>query len=1285
MIRLFLIIYRFFEKRKILLYSILIFIFGLMAYQALQVRFVEDINSFMPQIKNSENIGEVFKHLKVKDKIILMCSSKNDRDSIPPETLIEACDTFLDSLQTSHTGKSHIKSVLSKIDAGITDKVYQYITDNLPVFLDTADYKRIDSLLLPENLDKRLMNNYYYLISPLSLVSKKYILSDPLGLTGNSLNHFNNLQLSLQYDIYNDHIFSPDRKTLIAFIAPVFAAGDISDNEALIKAIDSQIDKTGLIYPGVKISYFGGIPVATYNARQIKADSMVSLLITIVLVTTVVLFAFRRKAAIFLILLPVAFGGLFALAVLGSILGSISLIAVGAGSIILGVALSYSIHVFCHSLHTHSAEQIIRELAYPMTIGSFTTIGGFAGLTFAGSAVLHDLGLFACFALTGTTVFCLVFLPHFLVFKSQKDNAFMHVIEKINAYPYEKNKCLLIGIALVTIICLFFCNRVQFNSDMNRLNLMTKEFQDAESRLEKSFQDKYKTAYFVSVGKNMDEALKNYSGLNLHLNRLEEKGLIKKFSSVEKLLISPQEQAGKIKMWKQYWTPDKKAGLERNLLESGKKYGFKPESFNDFLKIIEKNYSPIDYGSEAYTNDNLLNDWIDASPSLSMIIAQVRLTEANKTEVYRSLENVDNIVIFDKPYFAAKMADAVNTDFNTILYIVSILVFISLFVSYGRIEIALITFLPMAVSWVIILGIMALLDIEFNIVNIIISTFIFGIGDDFSIFITDGLLSEYKTGRKLLKAHKISIFFSAFTVIVGLGALIFSKHPVLQSIAVTSMIGMMTVILVSFTVQPFIFRLLISGQTAKGKFPHTWKSLLLTGLALGLFVAGSLLITLLSYILIIIPVSQKQKKNFFHAQIHYFAKGLAYTMYNNKKLFENPSGETFKKPAIIIANHQSVIDILQILALHKKIIMVAKPRIIKSPIFGRVARYADFVDTAEGHEHSSERIERYFQDGYSVAIFPEGSRSTDGKIRRFHKGAFFLAEQCKADIVPVLLHGQGQVISKNDLFYLKNGLIASKILPRISHQELREMGVYQEQCKKISHLFREKHEAFVREMTPVNPFPSYQLLKNYIYKGPVLEWYARIKTKMEDDYLSFERWIPEEAVITDLGCGYGFLAYMLIFRSEKRRVTGIDYDEEKIEVANHNFSKNGQIQFIQSDVSTITFKNSDIFILSDILHYLPKDKQEAVLSQCVEKLNANGKIIIRDGAREKEKKHLLTCLSEIFSTRILCFNKKEHELCFFSTEEITKFAGQNNLSVKAVDNDTYSSNTIYILAWKNTI
>ena len=138
----------------------------------------------------------------------------------------------------------------------------------------------------------------------------------------------------------------------------------------------------------------------------------------------------------------------------------------------------------------------------------------------------------------------------------------------------------------------------------------------------------------------------------------------------------------------------------------------------------------------------------------------------------------------------------------------------------------IVQFSSTAATWVIILGLMAMLGIEFNIVTIILSTFIFGIGDDFSIFIMDGLLSEYKTGRRMLDTHKTAIFFSAFTVVVGLGALIFARHPALHSLALISLFGIVAVVLVSYTVQPVLFRMLVSSQTEKGGAPYTLGSLI---------------------------------------------------------------------------------------------------------------------------------------------------------------------------------------------------------------------------------------------------------------------------------------------------------------------------------------------------------------------------------------------------------------------------------------------------------------------------
>ncbi|MEJ0082791.1 MAG: hypothetical protein WDM78_17980 [Puia sp.] len=100
---------------------------------------------------------------------------------------------------------------------------------------------------------------------------------------------------------------------------------------------------------------------------------------------------------------------------------------------------------------------------------------------------------------------------------------------------------------------------------------------------------------------------------------------------------------------------------------------------------------------------------------------------------------------------------------------VSLLVFFVLLLTYGRIELALVSFIPMVIAFIWILGIMGIAGLQFNIVNIILSALIFGLGDDYSLFIMDGLLQEYKTGKKNLSSYKSSIVLSAVTTLAGSG------------------------------------------------------------------------------------------------------------------------------------------------------------------------------------------------------------------------------------------------------------------------------------------------------------------------------------------------------------------------------------------------------------------------------------------------------------------------------------------------------------------------------------
>ena len=1278
-------LYDYFERHKILFYLSLISCVLLMGFFALQVRFEENITQFFPDTKDSQNTIKVFDNLKIKDKIIIMLSSADTCQRVEPDSLIEAAGQLQQTL-TEKAGGTLIKGIFAQVDQSLIGGATDFVYEHLPLFLTDTDYQRFDSLLTEKGIQAIMQKNYTNLLSPAGIALRSYILRDPLGLGSEALKHLQDFQLEANYEIYDEHIFSKDGSTLLMFITPVFSTGSTGKNDELIKILEEELQHVQGESPTIRAEYFGGPSVGVYNARQIKKDTILTSSLALLIIIVFISLVFKRKRSIPLIITPVLFGGLFALFLIFFIKGSISAIAVGAGSAVMGIALSYSIHMLAHQNHVSTVQQLIKEIAYPLTVGSFTTIGAFLGLIFTSSDLLRDFGLFASLALVGTTLFCLIYLPHFLKGQADvKQGRVLRIIEKINAYSYEKNKWLVGGILLITVICFFTSQKVGFNNDMMSLNYEPQHLKQSEEKLMQLFDSDEKTVLFVSVGKDMNQATETYAVTNQKLLALKDQGLIKDYASASQFLISPQEQQLRLKRWKDYWTDEKQQQVREQLETAAAEYRFRPGSFDPFYQWLNQPFGEYHYAAqEDDLSGKLLNEWQTSADSITMLISQIRISDQNKETVYQHFSKDQDVVIFDRSYFANKWVSAINDDFYLILYISSFLIFFALWFSYGRIELTLMSFLPMLVSWVIILGLMGILGIEFNIINIILSTFIFGIGDDFSIFIMDGLQNKYRTGQKVLNSHKTAIFFSAFTTVVGMGALVFAKHPALQSISLISILGMIAVVLVAYTIQPLIFRFFIAGPASKGLPPYTLIGLIRTVLLFLLFFIGCIFLRVLIAVLYLVPVRKSSKQRLVCRLIQITCKGILLLATAVKKEHINKANERFQHPAIIIANHQSFIDILVLLSLSSKILMVTNHWVWHSPFFGAIIRYVDFYYIGEGYEQYMERMRKKVKEGYSIAIFPEGTRTYNGKMKRFHKGAFYLAETLQLDILPILLYGNNKIIAKAQPFNIRKGIIYTEILPRIPADDLSFGTTYQERTKRISAYMKEGYARICREKnTTDNPAFYEALIQNYIYKGPVVEWYIRIKVKMERNYRLFNRLIPVQGQITDIGCGFGPLCYMLSMLSEDRDSVGIDYDEDKIALAQHGWLRNEHLQFRHGNALEYPLPESDVFILNDMLHYMSYEHQRTLLLKCADRLRSQGMIIIRDGNSANTSKHRLTRFTELLSTRIFNFNRTAGELHFTTETQLRKIAVTCGMNVEIIPNDKYTSNTIYIFRKPN--
>ncbi len=949
--KLFISLYNFFEKRRLIFWMVFTGSFLLLAFFSFRIKLEEDISKILPNDQKIEKLNEVFQNSKFLDKLVVTVSLKDTSKEAQPDSLVTYADALVTALKGQYS--SYIAKIQDRANDSLLLQMFGSISEQLPFYLDEKDYAAIDTLIQPAAIEQTLQKNIRTLSSPAGIALKSMIAEDPTGISFLGLKKLQQLQYDDNFELYDSYIITKNQQHLMLFVTPAYPPNNTGKNQLLLNGLDKITDSlSNTVFKNVHADYFGATAVSASNAAQLRKDTMLTQGITVIFLILFIGFYFRKKRAPFLILVPVAFGALFALALLYLVKGKISVIALGTGSVILGIAVNYSLHVFNHYRHTHSIRQVITDLTMPLTVGSLTTVGGFLCLQFVKSEMLKDLGLFAAFSLIGASLCSLIFLPHLIASKAEERKTSppaLSWIDRIAGWRPEHNKIILLIILLLTFVFAWTARNVSFEPDMMRMNFMSDKLKKADSSINKINAYSLQSVYLISSGSNLNEALLKNEKATLIVDSLQQKRIVNKYSGVSSFMLSNELQQQKIARWRSYWTTQKKYDLINNLQQKGKDLHYNALAFQPVNDLLSKQFEPVD-NINSPVRKNFLDDYITESPGKATVITLVKVTRENRQQLYNAFESSNNTTVIDKQYLTGRFVEIINSDFGSIALMSSILVFVVLLISYGRIELTLVSFIPMFISWIWILGIMGILGITFNIVNIIISALIFGLGDDYSLFIMDGLLQEYKTGKKNLASYKSSILLSAITTIAGLGVLIFAKHPALRSIAIIAIVGILCVVTIGQLLIPFLFNFLITNRIKNNRFPWTFFSLMKSAFAFCYFACGSVVVALTALIFVKLwPFNKEKGKLIYHTLISKFTWSLLYIFPNVKKRILNPLNENFSKPAVIICNHQSSLDVLLAMMLHPKIILFINKRVWNLPFVGFVVRAADFFSNDRKH------------------------------------------------------------------------------------------------------------------------------------------------------------------------------------------------------------------------------------------------------------------------------------------------------------------------------------------------
>ena len=1094
MITVFLKIYDYLRTHRNLWWTLLVLSFVVMIWRTLSLTYKEDIYDFLPVDVNYRKSLGIYQNISSADKIFVIF--KMNDGSVDLDYLSETVDRFAELLTEADT-LNMVKSLTAEIDyerfMDSADEIYR----DIPYLLTEEDYARIDSLLTEDYVREQIRQDKSMLMLPTGSLMAKNISKDPLNIFMPAVSRLQNLQGTLNYDMYDGHIFSPDNKMAIAIVSSPFGSSETAQNSKLLQMIEETIQKTEAVMPEANAHTTGAPAIAVGNASRIKTDSIIAVAVALILILALLYYTFRNLWSILLIALSILWGALFAMSGISFIHSNISVIVLGIASVIIGIAVNYPLHLIAHLKHASSVRETLREIVTPLLIGNITTVGAFLCLVPLKASALQDLGIFGAFVLIGTIIFVLLFLPHIVGTDGKKDEKQL-ITERISSFSPESKRGVLWFVLVATVVLGYFSLYTTFDTDMQHINYMTEaqksDFASLQGMMNESAGNT--TLYIVSEGETLDEAVGKSERTEAATERMAAEGLIVGKKSMTSFIPSCREQERRLELWNNMLeTKGQLLGevLDRELVANG----FNVEAFGAFRDILDGDYSVVDDRRESSSLLSTLSEGYVSRDDDGFSVVEMISVPDDKIEeakVYIA-ENMPESFFFNIKEMNSAITNTLSDEFNYIGFSCGLIVFLFLWLSFGRLELSLLAFLPMMISWIWILGLMGMADIRFNIVNIILATFIFGQGDDYTIFITEGLIYEHTYKRKMLASYKNSIIISALIMFIGIGSLIVAKHPALLSLAHVTIVGMFSVVFMAYLLPPFIFKFLTRKDNMPRRMPLTLDRIAVTSCMAVICLAE----TVAGYFVGLFGGKGKALHRYI-SRVSRFNMKLAAGV----KLRVANLGNTDLSGCTVVCNRMSALDFMLLMSLSPKMRFAVEASSCGNRFVGYVLRHANLCIADISSVAADE----------TLVIFAD-----DERLSGFN-----------GEVIPIMIHGTDSVMP-SDSSLLYRGYIDIEIGNRIA------CGDYGDWYANTSSKYEtaEYYSDFV--------------LSRYLYKGIELERGSRRLLKR---YGYFAKWVDADIAAENIAVinnGNGELGMLFALVHKDKKVYAFDRDDERVAVA----------------------------------------------------------------------------------------------------------------------------------------
>lgn len=1162
----------------------------------------------------------------------------------------------------STESKEHIITVADAlyktlIESGMFSSIdYRFSLEQLMGFYDSVgqckaslinayDLSALSTTLIPEEIDNRLSAAKRSLIEPGGMFMREHIQSDPLNLGSLILSKLERLNSDTEgAQMVDGRIWSSDQKHVLMIAVPKSPATDSKRGEVLISLLDDarlralELAPTGMVH----ISYIGGHRATLDNAKTIKNDISKAMSAASIGIIAIIMLFFRRKFYILLIFLPMTFGVAFAAIAFAVFQPVVSAISVGCAVVLVGIVVDYGIHFLCRwdnvTKESITPKACVRTMLLPLLMGAGTTMTGLFCLLFSSLPGQRQMGVFGALGVLGSVLFVIFFLPYFVSSRRSSKLSFSLPLAQycrhFLAWRQRHGRIFTILTVVILLTGIIGLGRLRFEGDPQKLNYLRAENLKDEEHVLKVWGDFSATSVVVR-GRTLQEALQKNDQMSEQLQGLIDDEKVSFFSSISPILPSLETQFENQKNWRQFWSGEEGVKILRHFNKEALRLGFSANAFEPFYKTLQDEGDVIKL--ETFTEsgmNRLIRTYIAEEDNGFLVMSSFFPKDQSNLEEIKSLltSSQAGVIVTNKKNFVDHITGLVRLEFERLAVFACLAMMAFLYLFFRRVELVLSVILPVCFGCLVTLGILGLLGIAINLVSCLFVIFVFGVGIDYSIFLMNSALDVYRGRGEHVTTTLGSVVICALTTMCSFGALAFARHPALYSLGVTGLVGMTSCLLTAVLVVPMISNYLFSAGSSRGA-----PTLRTTSAAIWSFVylcgAGLFYVCFVRYPSILWYYRRPmQRQHFVRKYLHHVGRGLVsfFPFPGTRGVYLNCKKENFTKTGVIVSNHLSALDIMAILALPADMVMMVKRWVWRAPLMGLLVRDAGYILVdKDGVKSVLAKGAEYLERGVSVMVFPEGSRSRDGKMGRFHNGAFELAVQTGSDIVPVLISDSQSCLAP-ETHWVGYSQTVVRVLPKVTAKDF-DYGLG---ARLLCNEVKGRMNAFVHEdwRLAQNSKAFWRNIRSlYNYVGAYGESYISWKLRLDPIYRGVDALVPEKGSILDLGCGYGLMTHILARKSLQRHLTGVDFDERKIRIARWATCSNENVTFELQDLLKWEYPEADAVVLVDVLHYWSEDKQRSILSKIYNCLRPGGVLVFRDGLASCSLRHRLVNYGERFS------------------------------------------------------